>query len=244
MRPRHLDQRAHQLALVLVATATPRARPAAIARHGEHRELAGEGLGRGDADLRPGQRRHHDVALARDGRGRHVDDRQRRAASAPWRSAAPPACRRSRPTARRTIARSPGVERRLAVAEFGGDIDLDRQPREALEPVFRRPARHSRRCRRPRSTRARSCAKSNGSLTGSATLLGRHVEIVRERVADHLGLLVDFLRHEMAVVALVDQERRGVRLQHRRARPSLPAASRISTPLARQHRPSRRPRDR
>ena len=28
------------------------------------------------------------------------------------------------------------LERRLAVAELGGDIDLDRQPREALEPVF------------------------------------------------------------------------------------------------------------
>jgi hypothetical protein len=41
---------------------------------GQHRELAGEGLGRGDADLRPGQRRHDDIALARDGRGRHVDD--------------------------------------------------------------------------------------------------------------------------------------------------------------------------
>ena len=32
------------------------------------------------------------------------------------------------------------AQRRLAIAEFGGDIDLDRQPREALEPVF---ARHS-----------------------------------------------------------------------------------------------------
>ena len=49
--------------------------------------------------------------------------------------------------------------------------------------------------------------------------LGRHVEIMRERVADDLRLLVDLLRHEMAVVALVDQERRGVGLEHRRARP-------------------------
>ena len=31
---------------------------------------------------------------------------------------------------------------------------------------------------------------------------------MRERVADDFGLLVDFLRHEMAMVALVDEERR------------------------------------
>ena len=30
-----------------------------------------------------------------------------------------------------------GRERRLAVAELGGDIDLDRQARQLLEPVFR-----------------------------------------------------------------------------------------------------------
>ena len=32
------------------------------------------------------------------------------------------------------------------------------------------------------------------------------IEIMRERAADDLGLFVDFLGHEMAVVALVDQE--------------------------------------
>ncbi len=41
------------------------------------------------------------------------------------------------------------------------------------------------------------------------------VDVMRERVADHLGLLVDLLRHEVAVVALVDQERRGVGADHR-----------------------------
>ena len=37
---------------------------------------------------------------------------------------------------------------------------------------------------------------------------------MRQRVADDFRLLVDFLRHEMAMIALVDQERRGVRLLH------------------------------
>ena len=45
--------------------------------------------------------------------------------------------------------------------------------------------------------------------------LSRHVEIMRKRMADHFRLLVDFLRHEMAVIALVDQERRRIRLEHR-----------------------------
>ena len=53
-----------------------------------------------------------------------------------------------------------------------------------------------------------SLAGSNGS-SGSWIALVRHVEIMRERVADHFRLLVDFLRHEMAMVALVDQHRRG-----------------------------------
>ena len=34
---------------------------------------------------------------------------------------------------------------------------------------------------------------------------GNHIEVVGERVADDFGLLVDFLGHEVAVVALVDE---------------------------------------
>ena len=34
------------------------------------------------------------------------------------------------------------------------------------------------------------------------------IDVMGERVGDHLGLLEDFLRHEMAVIALVDQEGR------------------------------------
>ena len=44
--------------------------------------------------------------------------------------------------------------------------------------------------------------------------LVRHVEIVRQRMADHLGLLVDFLRHEVAVIALVDQHGRSLGEAH------------------------------
>ena len=60
-----------------------------------------------------------------------------------------------------------------------------------------------------------SLAKSNGSGIGSATRSGRHVDVIRQRVADDFGLLVDFLGHEMAMVALVDEHHRGLRFQHR-----------------------------
>ena len=43
----------------------------------QHHQLAGERLGRGDADFRAGQRRHHGLAFARDGRTRHIDDGKR-----------------------------------------------------------------------------------------------------------------------------------------------------------------------
>ena len=51
--------------------------------------------------------------------------------------------------------------------------------------------------------------KSNGSVDRQRDALGRHVDIARQRVADHFRLLVDFLGHEVAVVRLVDQEGRG-----------------------------------
>ena len=46
-------------------------------------------------------------------------------------------------------------------------------------------------------------------LEGQAHAASRHVEILRQRMADDLGLLIDLLRHEMAVVALLDQEGAG-----------------------------------
>ncbi len=70
---RHFGQRLDQLGLELGADG-----PARLARGdgetGEHRELAGEGLGRGDADLGSGKRRQHGIGFARDRRFAHIDD--------------------------------------------------------------------------------------------------------------------------------------------------------------------------
>ncbi len=99
------------------------------------------------------------------------------------------------------------AQRRLAVAEFGGHVDLDRQAAQALEPVF-------------------------GDVTGVASgtagddrnalnileverqghrqrhAVGRHVDIARQGVADDFRLLVNLLGHEVAIIRLVDQRRR------------------------------------
>ena len=85
----------------------PRASPAAMAKRGQRRQLAGEGLGRGDADLRTGIGGQHDIGFARDGAFRHIDHRDGGLALGLGIAQAPPACRRSRPTATRTAPRRP-----------------------------------------------------------------------------------------------------------------------------------------
>ena len=94
------DQFADQLALLGLARSRRGRGRGSIASAGHRGELAGEGLGRGDADLRAGQRRRAGVGEPRDAGGRHIDDRERLRRPAPWRSASRRACRRSRPIAK------------------------------------------------------------------------------------------------------------------------------------------------
>ena len=231
--PRHLDHGAHEIAFVLLR------QDAADAAGGDseaeqRRKLAGERLGRGDADLGAGQRRHHHVALAGDGRGRHVDDRQHVLLllfGVAQRRQRVGGLARLRDE-HREIARR---ERRLAVAEFGGDVDLDRQPREALEPVFGDKAGIVGGAA-GRDRHALDLLEIERQLHRQRDPLVAHVEIVRQRMAHDLGLLVDFLRHEMAMVALVDQEGRGIRFQHR-ALDRLAVGVVHLDALARHHRP-------
>ena len=107
-----------------------------------------------------------------------------------------------------------GRERHVAVAELRRDIDLDRQLREMLEPVARHHAGviggAAGRDRNPIER-----AEIERQRHRQRHALGRHVDVIGERMADHFGLLVDFLRHEMAMIALVDEHDRGLRFQHR-----------------------------
>jgi hypothetical protein len=80
-------------------------------------------------------------------------------------------------------------QRNLAVAELGSDIDLDRETRKALEPVF---------CDQSSviggaasgHRDALERAKVERQVNRQPHALGGHVDIVRERVADDLRLLV------------------------------------------------------
>ena len=103
---------------------------------GEDSELRRKGLGRGDADLGAGEGRQDHIAFARDRALGLVDDCDDLLAGL----AAITQCRQRigrlaglRNDDRRAVAR----HRRRAIAELGGDIGLDRNPRQGFEPVFR-----------------------------------------------------------------------------------------------------------
>ncbi len=104
----------------------------------------------------------------------------------------------------REIARR---KRRLAIAELRRYIDLDRQPGKTLEPVFAdQPSIIGGAAGRNRNP-VDGAEIERQRLRQFDPALGE-VDVVGERMADHLGLLVDFLRHEVAVIAFIEQERR------------------------------------
>ena len=59
------------------------------------------------------------------------------------------------------------LERRLAIAEFGRDIDLDRQAARNARTSISRPGRRNTPCRRPRSRCARSCGNRTAAPAGA-----------------------------------------------------------------------------
>ena len=131
---RHLGQRVRQL--LLLGFADGAARAAERDRQaGQHAQLAGERLGGGDADLGARQRRQDDVRLARDGGRAHVDDGGDALA---LRLAI--AQRRQRIGRLARLRDEQGeaalLQRRLAIAELGGHVDLDGDARIPLEPVL------------------------------------------------------------------------------------------------------------
>ena len=207
----------------------PRARPAAIARQHSAASWQVNALVEATPISGPASVGITHVAFARDGRGRHVDDGENVLLLLLGIAQASPACRRSRPTARR---RSRGRPSRAAPR--GSGIRTRHRSRPAAARSARtsiwRSARRNRRCRRPRS-RCASSLREIERQRRHAHALGRHVEVMRERVADDFRLLVDFLRHEMAMVALVDQERRRDSTSGPRARPACRPRRAPATPL-------------
>jgi hypothetical protein len=98
------------------------------------------------------------------------------------------------------------LQRSFTVAKFGRDVDFDRQARKPLEPVFGdQPGVIGGAARGYRDPLER--AKIERRVVREPHPLGRHVEIVRERVADDLRLLVDLLRHEVAIICRREKPR-------------------------------------
>ena len=131
---RRFDQRVRKLLLIGIRQLATRA-PGSQSQTGQHGELASKRLGRGDPDLRPGQRRHDDVAFARDARCRDIDHRKNVLLVL---ARITQRCRRVGGFSRLRnengeVAR---LERRAAIAEFRRDIDLHRQFGETFEPVL------------------------------------------------------------------------------------------------------------
>ena len=179
---------------------------------GQHHQLTRERLGRGDADFRSGQGRQHGLAFARDGRGRHVDHRKR-----------VQALRLRIAQRRQRIGGLAGLrnedrqiafaQRRFAVAEFGSHIEFDRHTAQPFEPVFTDIAGIARGAagddRNPLDI-----LEIERQFERQRDAFGRHVDVARQRVADDFRLLVNFLGHEVAIIGLVDQERRRAGFQH------------------------------
>ena len=91
-------------------------------------------------------------------------------------------------------------------------IDIDRKPGNALEPVLSDQAGIIGRAA-GRSGDAVDLGEIDGRCTRPYRALGE-IEIVCQRMRDHFRLFMDFLLHEMPVVALADQKRGARRFLH------------------------------
>ena len=165
---------------------------------GEYGQLAGEGLGRGDADFRAGVGREDDIGFARDGALGHIHDRSDvlflLAAIAQGRQGVRRFARLRDEDRQASLG-----HRRLAITEFGSDIDLDRHPRDALQPylgdetgIIGRAAGDDGNPRHFRQIEIK-VRQADGPL--------QRMEIGIQCIADHTWLLMDLLEHEVAVIA-------------------------------------------
>jgi hypothetical protein len=160
--------------------------------------LAGEGLGRGDADLDARKDRQSHVAFTGDGRCRHVHNADDFFDLA---LAEAEGCESVGGFARLADEKREafGRKRRLAVAEFRGDIDFTGQARERFEPVFRGEAGIGGGAAGHQRQAVEMSEVERGGQVQRAVL-----EVMRQRIAKNGGLLGDFLGHEMLVAAFFD----------------------------------------
>ena len=175
---------------------------------GQHGELTGKGLGRGDANLRTGVGRQQQVSFTCHRAGWHVDHHgdglavflavaQRRQSIGGF--------ARLRDEQRETAR----LQHRIAVAKLGCEIDVGRQPCKLFKPVF---GDHP--CVVAGPAGDDGDAVDAGEI--EIELRQRHglidlADIAAQRLRDHGGLLEDLFLHEVAIIALLDLRRRRAR---------------------------------
>ena len=176
-------------------------------QQGQDGHLRRERLGAGDAHLGPGVEVDAAVGLAGDGAADGVDDRQGRVPAALGLAQGAEGVGGLARLAEDEDER-PVVERRIAIAELAGILDLDRQVGEPLDQVLadqrRVPARP---------------AGGEHDAADAAELAGREVQPAEDRgglgaaeppsagVHDRLGLLANLLDHVVGVAAQLDRIR-------------------------------------
>ena len=163
----------------------------------EQRDLRGERLRRGDADLEPGARVEHRVDLARDLRAHHVRDRDRaRALLARELHRLDRVARLAR--LRDADHERPWIEHRVAVDPLARDVGLDRDAR----PLLDRVAADDTGVVRGAAGDDHDPAQLSQLFLVDAEPVEHEVAVahaVADRLGDALGLLVDLLEHERLV---------------------------------------------
>ena len=191
------------------------------AQQSQHEALGGVGLGRSHADLRPGVQVDSAVRLLRDRTAHDVADGQRRVAFAFHFAHRRQRVGRLAALRDRKHQRAL-VQRRIAVPQFAGVFDFDRQPRHVFDQVLAHQ----------RGVPAGAAGGQQDPID-AAHVLGRQVQaaehgrrIVRvqpaaHRVGQRLGLFENLLQHVVRKIADAEVGFGGLELMDVRANASL-----------------------
>ena len=196
----------------------------------ERGELAREGLGRRDADLRPAARQDHGVGLARERAARDVADREH-GRTGPARGA-----HRAERVGRLARLRHGDhhgvrVDERAAIARFRGHVHLDRQLPDRLDDVLGGQRGVPRRAAADQQQPPRA-GKDGGVETRARpqAVLAAGVDEGGDRHADGARLLVDLLEHEVRISVLLGVGRAPVGLDDPRGERSSTKGSDADAP--------------
>ena len=181
----------------------------------QSRQLSGEGLGGGHTDLGAGTRQEAQLAVADEGRFRHVADRQR-----VGHAVALGMLQRSQRVGRLARLRDGDDERlvlrdRVAVAVFAGDLHVGGDARDGFQPVLGHHAGVIAGAAGQNQDAAGALEDLFGLGAEQAWLQRAGVLDHLQRVADGARLLEDLLLHVVVVVAQLDRIGRQLALDHR-----------------------------